>query len=235
MTSRGGQRARDDGAPLVAVAGRRSGAAGGAQRRMPGAVSPCVRPRGDTIASAPPLLVGVARAVGVACRRTPCGGCPPRRSACSTPASRRRRAGSSCARGACTIAAARRARVFRRRRRRAPSRVACWCTAGTSRAAGRAPRAWCSARPSPASNRSRPARWLRSKRPPIAMPTRCARAGRTRPASGASCCSPRQRRRPPSARTTARRRSAPCRGNTRGACSLTHFRTRRSMKKRACE
>ena len=38
MKSQGGQRARDDGAPLVAVAGRRSGATGGAQRGMPRAV-----------------------------------------------------------------------------------------------------------------------------------------------------------------------------------------------------
>ena len=60
---------------------------------------------------------------------------------CSTPASRRRRAGWSCARAgsATRIGASRRTSTWLRH---VPSRAACWSTAGISRAAGHAPRAW---------------------------------------------------------------------------------------------
>ena len=81
---------------------------------------------------------------------------------------------------------------FRAQESRARSRVACWCTAGTSRAAGRAPPAWCSDPPSRPSNRWLPARWWRSKLPPNAMPTRCGRAGRTSSVSGERCWSRRR-------------------------------------------
>ena len=172
---------------------------------------------------------------GRPCRRTPCGGCRPRPSACSMRALRRRRAGSSCALAASTICRSAANPRISTRRSRAPSRAACSSTAGTSPAAGRAPRAWCSGPPSPPSNRSRPVRWSRSRPPPIAMPTHCGRAGRTSLASGAHCLP--------------RRRTAPTVGCTNyfsAACSalpqkhsqrmiLEKSRTRCSTKKCACD
>ena len=101
MRDRGGQRTREearhwlpsqgvDPAPLAELNAECLGHAGHARggRRAGRAGSAAVG--------------GAARRNGPRCRRRRCGGCPPRPSACSTPASRRRRAGSSCAPAACT-------------------------------------------------------------------------------------------------------------------------------------
>ena len=97
MTSQGGQRTREgvrhwlpsqgvDPAPLAEL-----------NSECLGAVSPARRPNAKR--SRPPRRCCCRCASnGRRCRHTPCGGCPPRHSASSMPASPRRRAGSRCAR-----------------------------------------------------------------------------------------------------------------------------------------
>ena len=101
MVSRAGQRAPRRRAALVAFTGSGSGAAGGAQRRVPGAVS---RARGGMRARPIRRRHCCSRCAtrGRRCRRRRCAGCRPRRSVCSMPGSLRRRAGSSCAPAGCT-------------------------------------------------------------------------------------------------------------------------------------
>ena len=208
-------------APLVAIAGRRSGAARRTQRGMPRAAGPARR-RERCHAPTAAAVVDAARRSGRRCRRRPCAGCPPRPSACSMPGSRRRRAGSSCARAASTNQPQRVEPPISSRPRRARSRVACWSTAGTSRAAGRVRPAWSSARPcagveslaacSLVGARGRGRSQRRSAAAALGEPDQLLARAAARRVSG---------RRPATARTTARRCSAPCRGNTRGACSLT--------------
>ena len=169
--------------PLVAVPGCRSGTIDRAQCRMPGAIGHACRRRRPRRAGAA-VAGGIAVALGRAAGARGAPACRPRHSACSMPASRRRRAGWSCGLGECTNCRSAANRRFSRQESHARSRVACWCTAGTSRAAGRVPPAWCSDPPLRPSNRWRPVRWWRSKLPLNAMPTRCGHAGRTSLVSG---------------------------------------------------
>ena len=107
--------------------------------------------------------------------------------------------------------------------RRARLPAACWFTAGTWRAAGRARRAWCSARLSRWSNRWPPVPCRRSKRPPTAMPMHCGRDGRSVRILARAARGRVSRRRHAPVRAAAWRNPAPCRGYPRGACSVNLF------------
>ena len=217
-------RRRDGSRPLVAVPGCRSGAPDRAQCRMPGAVGHARRRRRTSSRLRRHCLRTLHDRSGPRCRRRPCADW-------SAAPFTLFDAGFASAPRWLELRARGRARHCRsaanqpisRQLRRARSRVACWCMAGTSRAAGRVPRAWCSARTiagrriagrlfaggARSCRRTQCRRVAATLAEPVRFLARAARRGV-------------RRRRPSPARTAARRTSAPCRGNTRGACSLNY-------------
>ncbi len=165
------------------------------------------------------LRVAMGGAAGA--RRAPA--CRPRHSACSMPASRRRRAGWSCARAECTNCRSAANPRFSTGKSRALDHA--------SHAGVRlAPRAQPAARRLPGVRlhhcRRRIAGGLFAGGARSCRRTQCRRVAPALAepdwflarAAGRGV----RRRRPASARTTARRTSAPCRRNTRGACSLSN-------------